>query len=176
MNPAKTLKVALSNVELWEKELEKYDLERLLKKPDSESWSLGQVYMHLIKASLGFHRAQIETCIKSNENSLARKNFKGFLSFHVLGKFPPIKIKVPASESYTPAQPESISQIKEGLASVKRMLQELAPKLQADHRKGKTAHPGFSFLNAKEWFHLVAMHFQHHLRQKTRIDQFLQND
>jgi hypothetical protein len=39
--------------------------------------------------------------------------------------------------------------------------------------KEKTKHPGFHYLNAIEWLQFIEMHFRHHLKQKKRIDKYL---
>jgi DinB superfamily len=155
---------------IWEKDLEKYTLEQLLKKPDAESWSMGQVYNHLITATLFFHLKQVETCMTSNNDSDKSKNFKGFLTYNVFGKMPPIKIKVPPSDTYTPKQPESIEAIKNGLAKVQEKMKNISTNLKSSANKGKTKHPGLSYLNAEEWYRLVGMHFNHHLRQKATLE------
>lgn len=175
MNNNKTLQNTLNHIDLWESQLANYTFEQLLKKPDAESWSLGQVYIHLINATLGFHLKQAEICLGSNENQSKRKNFKGIMTYHILGAIPPIKIKVPPSDAYTPQQPESIAQIKDGLNAVKKEMRHVLTLLDKPQYKGKTPHPGFSFLNANEWYKLVDMHFKHHFRQKSRIDNFLNN-
>jgi hypothetical protein len=52
-------------------------------------------------------------------------------------------------------------------------MHETEQKLSSASEIPKTAHPAFGFLNAREWFHLIEMHFRHHLRQKKRLDRFL---
>jgi hypothetical protein len=37
----------------------------------------------------------------------------------------------------------------------------------------KVKHGGFGWLNAKEWYNLVGMHFRHHLRQKEELESYL---
>jgi hypothetical protein len=39
---------------------------------------------------------------------------------------------------------------------------------------GKTKHPGLGYFSAHEWLQFADMHFRHHLRQKKRIDDFLE--
>jgi DinB superfamily len=170
MNANKHLSHFQNVVATWEKNLEKYTLEQLLLKPAADSWSLGQVYNHLITATLFFHLKQVEACMASNDNADKSKNFKGFLTYNILGKMPPIKIKVPPSDTYTPKQPESLEAIKNGLAKVQEKMKKAAETLQNNASKGKTKHPGLAYLNAEEWYRLVGMHFTHHLRQKASLE------
>ncbi len=170
MNTNKHLSHFQNVASTWEKDLNQYTFEQLLQKPDAESWSLGQVYNHLITSALFFHLKQVEACLASNTDADKSKNFKGFLTYHVLGKMPPIKIKVPPSDFYTPKQPESIEAIKNGLAKLQESMKNIADALQTNTSKGKTKHPGLAYLNAKEWYRLIGMHFTHHLRQKETLD------
>jgi hypothetical protein len=112
----------------------------------------------------------VETCLVSNTNAEKSKNFKGFLTYKVLGKMPPIKIKVPPSNFYTPKQPDSVEAIKSGLAKLLVKMQDMAITLQNSANKGKTKHPGLDYLNGEEWYRLVGMHFDHHLRQKATLE------
>lgn len=172
MNNKKTLEKFTKTLELWKTELTEYDLQTLLKKPNSESWSMGQVYIHLINSTLNFHLQQVKSSLEHQENAEKSKNFRGFITYNILGSFPPIKIKVPASEFYTPKQPESKDQLLKGLNKVKMEMELTLAKLETE-KQGKTIHPGFDYLNGNEWYRLIEMHFRHHLRQKARIDKYL---
>jgi len=44
MRNTKTLNKFEKTLEYWNDELTKYDFDTLLEKPNSESWSMGQVY------------------------------------------------------------------------------------------------------------------------------------
>lgn len=173
MDNKKTLQNALENIEIWEKELKKYTISQLTKKENSESWSIGQLYIHLINGTFNYHLQQLNQCIHSSENKSKTKNFKGFMAYNILKGFPPIKIKVPASKTYTPNQPQDKQELVDGFYKLKQEMKNAYENLKKD-KKGKTAHPGFSYLNAAEWFRLIPMHFKHHLRQKKRIDEFLE--
>ena len=129
-------------------------------------------FIHLINSTLSFHLQQVKTCLENKEHSEKKKNFKGIMTYTILGSFPPIKIKVPPSEFYSPLQPESKAQIIKGLSKVKTEMELTLPKLETE-KQGKTNHPGFSYLNGNEWYRLIEMHFRHHLRQKARIDKYL---
>lgn len=101
---------------------------------------------------------------------------KGVVAYRILGSFPPIKVKVPPSDFYTPKHPSSKQEILDGLSLVKRKMGEMCLILDKTKKQGKTPHPAFSFLNGNEWFKLIEMHFRHHLRQKKRLDNFLNNE
>lgn len=176
MNNQKTLKQVTDVITIWENELDNYSMEKLIKTPSQDSWSLGQVYNHLINTSLNFHLKQIEKCTISTENQSKNKSMKGVVAYCILGSFPPIKVKVPPSDFYTSKQPSSKQEILDGLSLVKRKMGEMYLILDKTKKQGKTPHPAFSFLNGNEWFKLIEMHFRHHLRQKKRLDNFLNNE
>jgi len=66
---------------LWESELKKYSDEQFSKKPSPESWSIGQVYGHLVFGALSYHIKQIEQCFLSDANQKEGKTFPGRLMF-----------------------------------------------------------------------------------------------
>lgn len=155
---------------VWSEALKMYQEAEITKKGTDDHWSIGQIYLHLINSTLRFHGKQIELCVSSKKDSSKRKNFKGFMVYTILGKFPPVKIRVPASADYTPAVPMSKKEVESGLVEVMKMMLIWKDLLITD-LGGKTPHPGFEYLNAYEWFKLVPMHWRHHLRQKNDRDQ-----
>jgi len=54
-------------IDPWIKALEQYDLIQLSAKPSEGSWSLGQLYNHLI-ADTNYYIEQIKICVASNDN------------------------------------------------------------------------------------------------------------
>jgi DinB superfamily len=162
----------LKTAAFYESEITKYSDEDFSKKQTEESWSIGQVYQHLIKGTMFFHSKFAEDALASNDNSGASKTMPGKISF-LIGGFPPIKIKVPPTPEYTPPQPKSKEAVIEDFQKLKLILKDLGDKIDASSSIGKTKHPGFGYLTAMEWYKMIDMHFKHHLRQKKRLDQFL---
>ena len=158
---------------LWISFLPSYTEEQLLRKPSEDEWSLGQVYNHLIGSALYFHLKQIEVCAFGKGTTIkGGKTFKGKISY-LLGTLPPIRIKVPPSEQYTPKQPSSKHELQEKLENAIRILGEAKAMVHASAPNIKTAHPAFGYLNALEWYQLIPMHYRHHLHQKKRLDTFI---
>lgn len=136
--------------------------------------------------------------IISSANSSTNKTEQGQAILDQ-GGFPPIRIAVPASPQYTPKQPETKEQLVTGLVQVVEEMRQLEPRVNDDnnhdskngissnHDSGriateinatetdeyKIAHPRFGYLDAKEWFLLIEMHFRHHLLQLARLKQKL---
>ena len=81
---------------VWESELGKYSDEQFASKPSAESWSIGQVYGHIVIGTLNYNVKQIEQCLLSGKNQTEKKTFPGKLMFFI-NSFPPLRIKVPPS-------------------------------------------------------------------------------
>ena len=156
-------------VDVWEAALENYSEAQLRQRPDAESWSMGQVYAHLVEGTLRFHLEQVKACLSGSGYARAGKTFPGRVAYW-LGAFPPVRIKVPASPAYTPRQPESKAHVQERLAVLRQEMARTAARLAQGPEGGKTKHPAFGYLGAREWYQLIDMHFRHHLRQKRRIE------
>ncbi|UQZ37424.1 hypothetical protein C2I18_07775 [Paenibacillus sp. PK3_47] len=150
--------------------------EQLKQREDGE-WSLGQMYVHLIQSALHMHLRNAEGCLTgsgSGEPS-AGKTPAGITAF-AQGEFPPVRIRVPDSPQYTPAQPESKEELAEGLSRVSREMKNMAGRLLETKSSGVIVHPGFGELDAAEWYRLVEMHYRHHLRQEERLRANLQTE
>jgi len=151
--------------------LQTFSMEQLTYKPEEEEWSIGQMYMHLIGASLHMHIRHIELCLDPGESPLAGEGEKSDAGRAVFqqGSFPPVRIRVPASPAYTPAQPASREQLAQGMKQVLERMKELQPLLEQPAVRYTVDHPRFGGLNAVEWFKLVEMHYRHHLLQLDRL-------
>lgn len=165
-----------TTVNVWKSALDTYSDTQLRTQPAPNEWSIGQVYIHILRSALFFHGKQVETCLQTNDNADAPTHPQAAQMF-AQGSMPPDRISVPPSLQYTPPQPESKSQILALFGDVEAMMKQLAEEIDAATSDGKpigkTPHPRFSFFSAMEWFRLIEMHYRHHLHQKGRIDAFL---
>lgn len=147
-------------------------MEQLRRQPAENEWSMGQMVMHLINASLYMHLRNMDHCMTpseaSMENAEGKKTEAGQAIFDQ-GSFPPVRIQVPPSPQYTPGQPDSKEQLVQGLNAVLHRMKEAEPMLHEASGQRTVSHPRFGALNAKEWFILIEMHYRHHLLQKERI-------
>lgn len=157
-------------LDTWLQSLENYSWRQLIAKPAPGSWSIGQVYMHLI-ADTGFYMDQIRACLGSNEH--AEEDCTEFAREILLkNAFPDEQIEG-APDNAMLAQPASKDHLCTAFINLVRELETLDEEIRNDRCTGKSMHPGFNYLNAREWYQLAGMHFRHHLRQKARIDRFL---
>lgn len=159
------------SVDRYIDELNQFSMEQLLAKPSEEEWSIGQMYVHLIRSAQYLHLRNVDQCITGSEAVLAGTGVKtenGKAVFE-LGSFPPIRIKVPASPQYTPQQPDNKEQLIAGLQDVAERMKRTEPALIQAPREHTVPHPNFGALNAAEWFLLVEMHYRHHFLQLERL-------
>ncbi|MGG4492805.1 DinB family protein [Brevibacillus reuszeri] len=173
MNTVEMLSQFEEVAEQYVKALEGYSAEQFTKKPAADEWSLGQLYNHLIQSAVHMQIRAIEQCASGNGVVGEGKTENGEKIIEA-GKFPPIAIKVPDSPEYTPANAESTEEVKHNLLQLINQVRELEPTLATISPDQRMPHPALGYLNAAEWYQLIFMHFVHHLRQKEKLDAFVQ--
>jgi hypothetical protein len=152
--------------------LNHYSEEDLKKRKDDESWSLGQMYNHLLNGTRNFHFRMIEKSLSDNENTDQQKSEGGHRAYRE-NLFSHADVRVPPSPQYTPTQPESIAYVKSRLEQLNADMKAWMSKLESSANTGKMKHFAFGYLSAMEWYQLIAMHFRHHLRQKEKLEKQL---
>jgi hypothetical protein len=158
---------------VWLVALNDYTDEQFALKPSETQWSIGQVYYHLVVRTENFHLRACKKCLEhQGEVTEGGKTLAGKIVF-LLGSFPPVKIHVPPSPEYTPKQPQSRAEMREGLLKLIETMRALAPQIDHASPVQKWKHLALGMLNAMEWYRLIEMHFRHHLRQKKRLDKFV---
>lgn len=157
-------------IDIWIQELERYDFRQLCTKPSPASWSIGEVYVHLISEA-GFHLEQIAACLSTNEHASEEAYPHGRKMLQA-NEFPDEIIEGPPSNALV-TQPRSKEQLLADLIPVKEAMNNAAAQMLQSRYSGKALHPGLGYFSADEWLQFSDMHFRHHLRQKKRIDEFL---
>lgn len=155
---------------LWIRELDQYDFFKLCLQPEPDSWSIGQVYFHLIEETTWFI-SQIKICLSSDENQYEQMTPEAKLQLYN-NCFPDKRFKGSVDIQNQP-QPTGLAQLREEMIKLKMFVNEIGEDIVKNKNKGKTKHPGHNFFSAKEWFQYAEMHCRHHLKQKERIDIFL---
>jgi hypothetical protein len=158
-------------IDYWIKELEQYTLIQLCTKPSSTSWSLGQMYRHLIDDA-NFYVEQIKICVVNNDHATKEPTAHGKAMLYN-NDFPNEVIVGSPNNAFIP-QPESKEQLMNDLLNLKVEMNTVAAMISKSPFNGKTKHPGLGYFSAKEWLQFADMHFRHHLRQKKRIDDFFE--
>ncbi|MGM0867499.1 MAG: DinB family protein [Bacillota bacterium] len=161
----------LSLIETYKRDLQNYSLEKLRYISAEGVWSIGQMYDHLILVAHEY-LDNVETCAAAvEEQKLGKTEFGEHL--YKIGGFPPIKIKLPDELNAPPSNSDSIEDLMSRLDQVMQRLRQWESKVNTINPNYKVKHGGFGWLNAREWYDLVSMHFRHHLRQKHELEQKL---
>ena len=156
-----------STIDKWIDIIDQFSFDQLLQKPDKESWSIGQVAMH-IHTETSYYLMQVEQCLSNYENSNGSMKDEGKQMFEN-NSFPDIRIQRGHNLSQDYPQPESKEDLKSRFLELKKQLGEALDRISSINRSGKTQHPGLGYFNAKEWLQFAEMHMRHHLGQVDRI-------
>lgn len=159
-----------NTTDIWIKDIEQFSYEQICTKPSPNSWSLGQVCIHLIDSTNSFLE-QISICLSNNENATEEMTENAKTMFFN-NEFPNDLIEGPSSNNIT-CHPNSKEEILSSLAKIKVTVSYYDTQILNSKFNGKTKHPGLNYFNAIEWLQFIEMHFRHHLRQRNRIKTFL---
>lgn len=157
-------------IDTWINSLDNYSYETLIKKPIPGSWSMGQVYVHIIEDT-PWHVEQMKAALATNADSEKEmhEDAKWMFSNNM---FPDMQIEG-ASTDENVVQPVSKEELLRQLTSIRNEVNDLYRSYDFARSKGKTRHPGLLFFSALEWLRFTEMHMRHHFRQKKRIDEKL---
>ncbi len=153
-------------IDKWIIYLDDYTSEMLRQQPDPESWSLGQVYTHIINDTR-FYVGQMKAALSTKADSEKQMHEYAKAMFRNNG-FPDARLENPANAGIR--QPENKYELAQSLVSIRNEVNQLCAAADLSRSIGKTEHPGFHFFNALEWLQFAEMHMRHHFRQKKRID------
>ena len=158
-------------IDIWISELNRFDLAQLLLKPDSGSWSLGQLYNHIIDDT-GWFIGQLEISLADTVNRNVQMS-EAAKTLFTNGSFADERIQGDPLSAEKVKQPKSIEELRTGLEQLKFNTNVIWSKMKNMQQFGKSEHPGLGFFNCFEWLQYSEMHMRHHLRQKERIERFL---
>ena len=156
----------------WIGFLNDYTLDELRQSPGEGSWSLGQVYTHLI-ADTRWVVEQMKRSMESDADAdkEMHENARVMLQNN---DFPDRMIKGPSTGKPI-AQPSGKAQLLQDLMDIREAVNKLYVSANATVATGKTGHPGLGYFTTLEWLQFAEMHMRHHFRQKKRIDEQLQS-
>lgn len=157
-------------IDTWINSLGQKTFAQLCVKPAPESWSLGQLSMHLIEATQ-YYLEQSKICLSTNDHEGEEMSPAAKAMFDK-NEFPDVLIEGPPSNDVTP-QPESKEELLRQLRRLREEVNKVEKLISTSSTKGKTRHPGLRYFTAKEWFQFADMHFRHHFRQMKRIQAIL---
>jgi hypothetical protein len=166
----KRLKAFTTTIQKWIDAIDDYTLEMLKQAPGPDSWSLGQVYRHILDDTEWFI-GQMREALGTSENGDKEMHAHAQWMF-ANNTFPDRQIQGPATNRFIP-QPASKEELRQRLLAIRDEVVLLFGNPDTVQATGKTQHPGLLYFSAGEWLQFAEMHMRHHLRQKERIDAVL---
>lgn len=160
-----------TTIDIWINDLQDRSLQDLQTKPNPKSWSLGQVYRHVIEETK-FYLEQVDDCMKYNDNAQGEMDDRAKIMF-ANNSFPNQRIVGDTLTSEKIPQPESISQLRKDMLQLKQEMNDFANRVMSSETVGKTPHPGHGYFSAGEWLQFAEMHMRHHIKQKIRLEEEL---
>lgn len=160
-------------IDIWIEDLTRFNIGQLKIKPDDRSWSLGQLYEHLIEET-NWYNGQIEMTL-GNEKNIEKETSDAANIILKRGAFEDKLFRGDPLISENIKQPTTTSKLKVDLEQLKKNTNDIWEKINNTSKHGKSEHPGIGFLNCVEWIQYSEMHLRHHLKQKKRIEFFLQS-
>jgi len=170
MNLKKLEKQTHESIDYWIDTFNQYDFDKILMKPAENSWSLGQVGIHLWMASKGFFFKNAEKCLSKEGTELGKKKKLGAHIIFTFKMLPPVRYEMPQQVSVQPKPPESKEQLIGKLEEIKTMASGYIKRIPDSDPELRTRHPFLGWLNTAEWIELCNIHFRHHKAQKKRIE------
>jgi hypothetical protein len=159
----------LQLIETYKSDLQNYSVDQLRHIPEAGVWSLCQMYDHVILVAHEY-LDQVDSCAAAAEEQKLGKTEFGEKLFRN-GGFPPIKIRLPDEMNAPPNNSETNEELMRRVDQVIERMKDWEGKVNSINPNYKIKHGGFGWLNAREWYDLIGMHFRHHLRQKSELEQ-----
>src|ERR1700740_3490542 len=111
MSAENTYQQFLLLAKYWLKELDYYSKNQFKRQLTENSWSMGQIYDHLLNYTYEVHLKAIENCLANKDTKTKQgKTFKGFLHFTFGGYFP---MKYKSTPYIEPQLPQSTDKVKD---------------------------------------------------------------
>ena len=174
MNNRALKKVTLFNkrAAVWLYDLEQYTNQQIQIRPSKNSWSLSELYDHIIKVALTAQIPHYKKSLTKERKLGTPKNILGYVLFNI-GYLPKTKIvmeKFPKElvVKFTPERKNKEELIIDFRVFIKEV-NDLKSTLLTTNSKDRHYHPKFGTINAVDWFSLLEIHLRHHERQKKRI-------
>ena len=161
----------IETIDVWIEALSGWNSCDLSKKPDEKSWSLGQLYQHILEETRWYF-SQIDVSLNDKDHARVETSEAAKTLFE-RGSFEDKRFQGDPFLSENVKQPGSVEQLLREFATLKRETILIWNKMQDGNDYGKSEHPGLGYLHCFEWLHYAEMHMRHHLQQKARIECFL---
>jgi len=176
MNTEKLLTRFNSKAQEWLSDLKMMDDALMHVRPDSKSWSLAEVYDHVMRVARSYQIPNLKKSLTVTAELRKRKNKYGIAVFN-LGLRKNIHMRMesfpkPLVEAFTPIK-RAKSDLVQDFTSFVGEVNELEEILVKSKKENKQYHPMFGDINTKEWFALIELHIWQHDKQREKIKNYL---
>lgn len=168
--PADVYPALQATLESYIAALDRYTDEQFAQKPAEDVWSLGQMYEHLYTGATFFFMANIRRCLERRKGQEGGELNEYGRNLYKYNGFPPIKIKIPEVLRGPEPVAKSREDYKSLFAGILTQARAFIEPVTEDDGTYKTLQPAFGYMTAREWYHLMEMHFRHHLRQQKELE------
>lgn len=177
MDTEKSIKKFNKIASEWLIDLTKMDEEKISINPTEDSWSLAEVYDHVMKVARSYQIPNLKRSVTKSAERKKSKNKIGIAIFN-LGIRKQVKMRMqsfpaPLVKAFTPEKRTKADLIQDFELFIKEV-NELKGILIASSKKNKHYHLMFGDINTKEWFSLIELHIWQHNKQKDKIKAFLE--
>ena len=149
MNLDKLEKQTHESIDFWIDSFKQYDFDTIVMKPSEQSWSLGQVGIHLWMASKGFFFKNAEKCLNKEGTQSGKSKKLGAHLIFTLRMLPPVRYEMPQQVAVIPKQPESKEQLIGKLEEIKTIASGYIKRIPQSDPELKTKHPFLGWLNTQ---------------------------
>ena len=163
----------------WLVDLRMMDEEIIQIKPTEKSWSISEVYDHVMRVARSYQIPNLKESITESAKRKKSKNKYGIAIFN-LGYRKNVHIKMeefpkPLVEAFTPSKRVKNDLINDFLSFIKEV-NELQDILEKSGKENKQYHFMFGDINTKEWFSLIELHIWLHDKQKAKIKRYIETN
>lgn len=176
MNTNKIIKVFNDKANEWLDDLSSISEEKLNIRPAENSWSMAEVYDHVMRVSRRYQIPNLESSMTAGATRKKKKNFTGIAVFN-LGVRKNVKMRMEEwpkkiVEDFTPTQ-RSKADLLDDFRIFIEEVNALKVTLDKSSNQHKQYHPFFGDITTKEWFALIELHLWQHDKQKEKITQMI---
>ena len=179
MDVKKMLDIFNRKANEWLVDLRMMDEEIIQIKPTEKSWSISEVYDHVMRVARSYQIPNLKESITESAKRKKSKNKYGIAIFN-LGYRKNVHIKMeefpkPLVEAFTPSKRVKNDLINDFLSFIKEVneLQDIIEKSGKEH---KQYHFMFGDINTREWFSLIELHIWLHDKQKAKIKRYIETN
>ena len=145
----------------WLVDLRIMDEELIQIKPTESSWSISEVYDHVMRVARSYQIPNLKKSITEYAKRKKSKNKYGIAIFN-LGIRKDVHIKMeefpkPLVEAFTPVKRDKNDLINDFLSFIQEV-NDLQDILEKSRKKNQHYHPMFGDISTKEWFSLIELH------------------